>query len=208
MPDWIKFPLALVVLCLVSGFLLASLNKMTSKKIAKLEKEKELKSRAIVLDIEKAEGKEIKKNITFNGKKEEFSYIEYKKNGKLIGYIAKGEEAGYSSVLKVIVGVKPNYKIHAIKVLSQKETPGLGDKVEEVLSKKTWTGIITGSAEKDPENLRPWFQIQFNGKKAKELLLKPKGPIDAITGATISSQAVVTAVSNAVNKLKTAVETK
>jgi electron transport complex protein RnfG len=72
-------------------------------------------------------------------------------------------------------------------VLSQGETPGYGDRILEV---------------KEGEKT-PWFTRQFNGRKvADNIALKTDGgAIDAITGATITSRAVTTAVNTTVKQV-------
>jgi len=93
-------------------------------------------------------------------------YKAHDKNGNLIGIVFKASGKGYSSVIETMAGMTKEGKITAIKVINQSETPGLG----------------AGIAEKK-------FTTQFNGKNISEL-----DDLQAITGATISSQAVIDAV--------------
>lgn len=83
---------------------------------------------------------------------------------------------GYSGLVKLMVGFKPDGTITNIAVLEQKETPGLGTK-------------MTGT-----------FKDQFQGKNPADFKLKVKkdgGDVDAITAATISSRAFCDAVQRA-----------
>jgi electron transport complex protein RnfG len=137
----------------------------------------------------------------------DFQYRVAKKGGETIGYVATGHASGYSSVLEVMVGVDNSFEIKGVKVLYQKETPGLGDKVEEILSKKTWGTIIAGTSP-DETNLRSWFQAQFDGKQSPVKVDKEGGDIESITGATISSRAVCNAVNRAVEDIKKAIHVK
>jgi electron transport complex protein RnfG len=67
-----------------------------------------------------------------------------------------------------------------MSVLSHAETPGLGSKIIE-----------------------PAFRQQFNGIPLSQLQLSSSGgSIDSITGATISSQAVIDALSSKVESIK------
>ena len=102
-------------------------------------------------------------------------------------YIFIAREKGYSSTIETMIGVDIKGKITGIKVLSQQETPGLGDKIEEIR----------------PGEFSPWFLQQFIGKSASENLAVTKdgGEIDAITGATISSRAVSVSIIKGLNKL-------
>lgn len=157
------------------------------------------------------------------------------KAGELIGYAACGEAQGYSSKIRVMVGVDANgEKILGIDILSQNETPGLGTKMMETESTATVWSVIFGKKLKSitwddeeawklppfkqPERIKkfglskkaqskdhPWFQEQFRQKTYNQLIvskIKDSEKITAITGATISSKAVIHAVKNALDKIK------
>jgi len=111
-------------------------------------------------------------------------------------FAAMGSARGYCSRIDVIVsvnaagGVGDAARIKAMKVVGQSETPGLGNKSEA-----------------------PEFQAQFEGMLLGRLELK-KGvpyraagaaddqPIAAITGATITSNAVLKAVQQAIGRIR------
>ena len=96
-------------------------------------------------------------------------YFEAYKDGRLVGKVVKIGTVGYSSIIQAVVGYGLDNKITGIDIIEQKETPGLGANIE-----------------KEP------FLKQFIGKTKDELVLsKDGGQIDAITGATISSRALV-----------------
>ncbi len=88
---------------------------------------------------------------------------------------------GFWAHISAIVAFEPDHEtIKALKILSQTETPGLGDRIIE-----------------------PEFQDQFKGKKIKPYLTivayrKAAGTneVDAITGATMTSKAL----ENIINK--------
>jgi len=85
---------------------------------------------------------------------------------KLLGFVFKASGKGYSSVIETLAGIFPDGRISAIKVISLNETPGLGMRVKE-------------------NN----FTKQFNNQDALSL-----SGVQAITGATISSRAVMDSV--------------
>jgi len=209
MPDFVRFPLVLTIVGLVSAISLGYLNGVTKKVRVEMEKKEKEESLHVVLpDAESFE----EKVANIDG--EEFRYYTGLRGGEVVGYAGVGSAFGYSSEIVVMVGVKKDFTVNAINVISQKETPGLGDKVCEVLSKKTIGGLILGK-EYHEEGLRPWFQEAFSGKKAPFMVSKDAGStdvnsgatqgkaslIDAITGATISSRAVCKAVNSAVDKI-------
>ena len=92
------------------------------------------------------------------------------KEGIFAGAAVTGaSEKGYSGLVKLMVGFKPDGKINNIEVLEQKETPGLGTKMK---------------GEK--------FLRQFRGKDPSTFDLKAKkdgGEVDALAGATITTRA-------------------
>ena len=78
-------------------------------------------------------------------------------------------EKGFSGLIKIMVGFKPDGTINNIAVLEQKETPGLGTKMKD-------EKFIRQFREKDPAS--------FNLKVKKD-----QGDVDALTGATITTRA-------------------
>ena len=203
LPDFIKFPVVLIIVASIAAVALAFLYKATLPAKGRIQAEITQSAYKVVMP-DAATFEDAKAEVdgaTFDYK------IAKASDGKVLGDIGEGAAEGYSSKLRIMVGVKKDFTINAIKVLYQKETPGLGDKVNEILSKKTWWTVITGTSP-DEAGLRPWFQTQFDGKKMPVKVQKDGGTIDAITGATISSRAVCHAVNEAVADLKQAIQSK
>ncbi len=102
------------------------------------------------------------------------------KNEQITSYAIKTyTKKAFSGEMWLMVGITADGVINKIKVLDQKETPGLGTKV-------------TGKK----------FKEQFFGKNPDRFKLKVKkdgGDVDAITAATISSRAYTDAVDRAYN---------
>jgi Na+-translocating ferredoxin:NAD+ oxidoreductase subunit G len=125
------------------------------------------------------------------------------------------ENRGYSSTIKYYVSTTGDGTILGMAVLDQSETPGLGSRVQEKLSKKyIWNGLFTPE-----EKTAPWFSEQFKGisinrpivieKTAGEwhsmddptrAELIGKNGITAITGSTISTRAVTTGLTEKAQK--------
>jgi len=98
-------------------------------------------------------------------------YIIYKDSEKA-GYAFKASGSGYGGNIDILVGLDNSFGIKGISILSQTETPGVGTKITESS-----------------------FTDQFKGLSLSDIALKSEGgKIDAITGATISSRAVVDAI--------------
>lgn len=119
------------------------------------------------------------------------------------GYTFSAYGKGYSSTIETIVGVVPDGSISGIKIVDQKETPGLGAKVQEVSSSNTLWAVIAGKGV-DEAGTRPWFQQQYDGLRSDDLLVV-KSPSEegilAITGATISSETVTQSVKRGLTML-------
>jgi len=113
-----------------------------------------------------------------------------------IGWTFTAYGKGYSSTIETIVGVVPNGSISGVKIVFQQETPGLGAKVMEVASSNTLWAMLSGNAV-DESGARPWFQVQFDEASGTDLVVvksESEEGILAITGATISSDAVTGSV--------------
>ena len=143
-------------------------------------------------------------------------YVGINDRGETIGYAAVGEHQGYSSKVRVMVGVEPylddpeKVKIKAVRVVSQQETPGLGTRVEEEKSSKSIWDVITFSRQ--PGTTTRPFLDKFPGKTYEKLeVVKTddrSGRVVAVTAATISSTAVVEAARKAIAKIREAVQKK
>ncbi len=116
--------------------------------------------------------------VEIEGKHE---WFRAEKDGKAIAYLVLTHQKGFDGHIKLFVAVTPEKKVIGYKVLSHKETPGLGDVA-----------------------FKPKFASQFTGKGIENMELvkiQEEGKITAITGATITSRAVTTAVKNVLTEL-------
>jgi len=83
---------------------------------------------------------------------------------------------GYSGEIKTIVGIDQEEKILGVRVITHKETPGLGDYIE--IGKSQWI-----------KN----FDLKFLDKisEKKWAVKKDGGDFDYISGATITPRAII-----------------
>ncbi len=93
--------------------------------------------------------------------------------GNLIAYVFIAEGRGYSSNIKTVVSMNPKAEIIVIKNLEHLETPGIGSRITE-----------------------DEFLSQFKNKDVNK-------KFDTITGATISSRAVIDSIKKKVQKILT-----
>ncbi len=127
-----------------------------------------------------------------SGRKLFYNVYEALISGKRIGWVVKTSGAGYADKIELLVGLDADAdKISGLYVLGQKETPGLGNKIIET----EWRG-------------------QFIGKPASDALTVTKMgaskpiEIDAVTGATISSNSVIQIINTALADLRPALKDK
>lgn len=189
---FLKNCLALFVITLVAGVSLAFVNEVTKEPIAKAQDKARLEAYEVVYpnaefkvmdnsdEILKASSKSLEKeNLSQCSVDDVLSVTD--KNGNLIGYVFSATSpSGYGGDIKVAIGVsnKTN-KITGFTVLSHSETAGLGAKATE-----------------------DEFKSQFIGKSANGINYTKNGAsndteIDALSGATITSNAVCEAVDSA-----------
>lgn len=92
-------------------------------------------------------------------------------------------EAGYGGAIDLIVAIyHADASLAGVRVIAHRETPGLGDKITP--ARDPWIHSLKG---KSLSNTSDWR------------LRRAGGEIDQITGATISTHAVVQAVKRALN---------
>lgn len=89
---------------------------------------------------------------------------------------------GYNGRIALLVGIYRDGRIAGVRVVEHRETPGLGDGIEE--QRSDWIERFEGKSLGDPPRER--WAVQRDG-----------GAFDALTGATITSRAVVEAVKEA-----------
>ena len=86
---------------------------------------------------------------------------------------------GYSGPIRLLVAVRRDGSLGGARVIAHKETPGLGDRIEE--QKSDW---ILGFADRSLTNPQP----------SKWKVKRDGGIFDQFTGATITPRAIVIAV--------------
>ena len=106
-----------------------------------------------------------------------------RRNNEVTGIILPATARdGYSGDIRLLVGIDRGGAVAGVRILSHRETPGLGDKIE--LKKSDWVLSFDHKTLADPAPDR-WAVI------------KDGGDFDAFTGATVTPRAVVAAVKSA-----------
>ncbi|MBE6783837.1 MAG: RnfABCDGE type electron transport complex subunit G [Ruminococcaceae bacterium] len=168
-----------IVLFLIAAIctaILAVTNNVTAPKIADNNAKAEIEARKRVF-TQAADFSDVKE---INGS----TYVEaLDEKGNLIGYVFTTSSKGYGGEIKVMTGIDKDGKVTGMDILSIAETAGLGMNAKKDEFKNQYkdnTGIFT---------------VVKNGAGENE--------IQALTGATITSQAVTDAVNIAVDCFNT-----
>jgi electron transport complex protein RnfG len=86
---------------------------------------------------------------------------------------------GYSGSIRLLVGINYDGTLTGVRVVTHRETPGLGDAIEE--ERSDWIYGFSGKSLENPPPSR--WEVRKDG-----------GDFDQLTGATITPRAIVGAV--------------
>ena len=205
MGDILKLTIVLVAISVIAAGLLAFTYSKTKGAIENQQQKTEQEALTEVLP----EGSAITAVEGFGDQPSR--YWVATRNGDTAGYAFQVSSRGYSGEIVSMVGVDKKGTIIGLKILQQTETPGLGTRTQESVSKRyVWNGLF-----KPAEDIKPWFSEQFEGlsvlrpigidksrgewhlldSQARQTL-EEENRVTAITGATISTRAVISGLEN------------
>lgn len=169
----IKYALILFLITSVCVGILGAVNEITDPIIkANEQKAEEVAMRELITEGDSFEAVEdIEESTTI-----EKIFIA-KNASDLVGYIVKVCPTGYGGAIAMLVGIDTNGQVKGISILSHGETPGFGANC-----------------------VKESFKGQFKDKQAPLVVSKSasaENEIQAITGATITSDAVTQGVNTA-----------
>jgi len=120
-------------------------------------------------------------------------YAGFSDSGERIGFAIATEEPGFQDVIGGIFGYDPNKQvIIGFAVLESKETPGLGDKImKDAAFQENFIAL----------SINPEIVAVKKGEKRQD------NEVEAITGATISSKAVVRLLQKGIEEWQKPIET-
>lgn len=176
----LKLGLNLFVICAIAAGLLAGTNQITAPLVEQRNEQANNEARQAVLP-DASEFNLLDSNKYKNSSDVEVVEVYEGLNGSdMVGYTIKVLPKGYGGEIEIMVGIKADGKISGVNIGNMSETPGLGAKAQEEA-----------------------FYGQYAGKPATELSVIKNGTageteIQAISGATITSQAVTNGVNAAV----------
>lgn len=167
MKYFLKLGFVLLVITVIASGILAYVNSLTEPIILENQRKAKEEARMEVLP----EAASFDSIGTINA---ENVFAGKDADGNLVGYVFLASLYGYSSDVKSMVGVNKDLLVNKIKVISQTETPGLGANC-----------------------IKQEIQDRFSGKGLNEMKVnKDGGPIESITGATITTRTIANSIKN------------
>jgi electron transport complex protein RnfG len=175
--SFVNMVLTLFVVATVAALALGGVYTVTKEPIA-IAKQKKLEAaiKAVLPDFDSIQTTKVKEA---DGPDSLTIYYAFKGKQPLGAAVKTYSMKGFSGRIELMVGILEDGTINNTAVLSHKETPGLGDKMDIKKSD---------------------FSVQFREKNPATFKLKVTkdgGDVDAITAATISSRAFCDAVRRA-----------
>ena len=196
-PAW-RLLLTLAIAGAAAGLLVVSVYRVT---LPAIQKYAGLKADAAVREVLKAPARwdtlylvkgALVASVPEGTEKRELTkaFVGFDADGKRLGVAVTAEGPGFQEIMSLMIGFDPETgALTGIKILDEKETPGLGDKVENDRS----------------------FLAQFVGRVAPVVGTRTKpgdgtSQVQTITGATISSRAVIRIVNGAIARWRPLVQ--
>jgi len=106
-----------------------------------------------------------------------------RRNGEAVAVVLEAiAPDGYSGKITLIMAIRANGELAGVRVVSHKETPGLGDYID--IAKNPWINVFVGKSRS------VWGDAEWRVKK-------DGGQFEHMAGATITPRAVVKAVNRA-----------
>ena len=174
----------------IAGALIVSVYQLT---LPRIERHKSEVERAAVLEVLKSPASfdtlylvqgDLVKTLPAGtqAKGLEKVYLGRDASGKRVGFAVSGTGNGFQEPITVMFGYDATtHAVIAMKVISNKETPGLGDRiVKDTMFVHEFAGVVSPLAGVK----------RGNGKVPND--------VEMITGATISSRAVIQIINNAI----------
>ena len=189
----IKNTIILTVITLVSGLLLGLVYEITKEPIANAQEQAKREAWQSVfpdasqdafeqIDVDGDVAAQVIKDLGMSGSIDEVCAVDGGDTGYVIT-VTDGE--GYGGDIQITVGITADGTVSGVSFLSISETAGLGMKATESSFYEQYVGVQT---EK--------FYVSKDGGEGE--------PIDAISGATITSRAVTSAVNAALGYFQNA----
>jgi len=177
--------LLLGIFAVVGTFMVAYMAESTAERIALNEREALLSNLHALIPAERHTNDLFEDRITVKGPdllgaRRPVPVYRARKNGKPVAAVLTPVAPnGYGGPIRLLVAINYDGTLAGVRVLSHRETPGLGDKIQP--SRSDWIHDFEGKSLSNP-------------KPENWKVKKDNGVFDQFTGATITPRAVVDAV--------------
>lgn len=170
--------ITLTVIGIISALSLAIVYEWTSPRIDEHQVEKQNEAvKNLLPEAEEIEETEKEGTEFFEGRDG---------SGNLVGVVVSLAGSGFQGEIELMVGADPaGEKIFGIEILQHEETPGLGARIEEKSYRNNYRD-------------KPFGEYEVVKSETED-----ENEVEAIAGATVSSESVARIVEDAVEKLKT-----
>ena len=173
----LKLTFILFLICAITAGILGVINEVTKDRIYMQKSAKTIEAYSVVLASDRYE------EVSFD--RETFPTVDVvSKADNGAGYVVQSTFSGAQGSITMVVGVDNDYKCTGISIIEHSETSGLG-------------ANAASSAEVGVK-----FREQFIGQGEDIALSKAGGSIEALTGATITSNAVTEATATSIAVVK------
>lgn len=174
MKYYLKLGFVLLIITAIASGILAYINSFTEPVILDNQRKAKEEARKEVLP----EADSFEEIGMINA---EQAFVGKDKDGNIVGYTFLASKYGYSSDVKSMVGISQDLIVKKIKIVSQTETPGLGANC-----------------------VKPEIQARFSNRSLADLKVKKDGgPIESITGATITTRTIANSIKEGLENLET-----
>ena len=175
----------LALVAMLGTGLLAAVNDLTHERIAEQERQVMIRQLSQVLPAGAYDNEPIEDSLSIidgslSGQDEAVRVFRARKGATPVAVVFDHVAPdGYNGDIHLLTGILADGRISGVRVVSHKETPGLGDPIE--VERDDWILGFNGRSLKDP-GISDWA-VKRDG-----------GVFDQFTGATITPRAVVEAV--------------
>jgi electron transport complex protein RnfG len=176
----------LAIFAIVASAMVAMTFSNTKDRIAQNERELLLKSLYALVPKSQTDNDILQDTIEFHapelsGKQRPFITVyRARKNSQPVALIMNVTAPnGYGGPIRLLVAIRHDGTLAGVRVVSHRETPGLGDKID--IERSDWIHIFENRSLSSPS--RKHWKVKKDG-----------GEFDQLTGATITPRAIVDAV--------------
>ena len=227
MKTYVKLIFSLALVSGLAAGLLSFTNAVTSERISRQEQEAKNRALNSIFFLHRQNGRLTLQTREIND--QIVALYDEKNPDQPVFYAVIGSGIGYNASVpvEVLVGfTNPQLKaaellagyvekdrlpsararglyIVGFTVVKSEETPGLGEKIRDNRPAFSFAQLLTGTRPPANPDRATAFQAQFRGRVSQDLKLRKNGgELDAITAATITTNALVSAMQDAAFRLQ------